>query len=674
MSGYAHLNRPLDLGFTTLRNRVVMGSMHTGLEDRRRDVPKLASYFARRAAGGVGLIVTGGYAPNYRGWLAPFGSRLASTRAAYLHREITDAVHAEDGKIALQILHSGRYGYQPFNVSASRIKSPISPFTPSELSPRAIQRQITHFARAAKLAQLAGYDGVEIMGSEGYLINQFLAPRTNHRKDGFGGDLAGRMRLAIEVVDGIRQAVGSDFLLIYRMSMLDLVEDGQTQEEVITLAQEVERAGASIISTGIGWHESRVPTIVTSVPRAAFSWTTQQVRAHVNIPIVASNRINTPQVAEDVLANGHADLVSLARPLLADPDWVNKAFAEADQEINTCIACNQACLDHVFVNKPVSCLVNPQAARETDARYLPVPTTRPANIAVVGAGPAGLAAATTLAERGHRVVLFESEAGIGGQFNLAKQIPGKEEFRETLRYFATRLDSTKVELRLSTRATLSQLRDGSFDQVILATGVTPRIPDIAAIDHPKVMSYLELLRGDRQAGNRVAIVGAGGIGFDVAEYLTHPVAAANSSEEWRAEWGITTSPRARGGLAAPQVLPQARDVYLLQRKKSRVGAGLAKTSGWVHRATLKRRNVTKLAGVEYRKIDELGLHISVDGHQQVLEVDNVVVCAGQLPQRELYAQLTDAGMKVHIIGGADVAAELDAKRAIDQATRLAVQL
>ena len=668
----AKLLSPLDLGFTRLRNRVVMGSMHTGLEDRVRDVGKLAAYFAERARGGVGLIVTGGYAPNRRGWLAPFAARMADVRTADRHREVTDAVHGEGAKILLQLLHAGRYGFHPLTVSASSLKSPISPFKPTALSAGGVERQIRAFVSAAELAARAGYDGVEVMGSEGYFINQFLAARTNRRTDAWGGDAAARMRLPVEIVRRIRQAVGEDFIISYRMSMLDLVPDGQTEAELIELARSVEEAGATVISTGIGWHESRVPTIVTSVPRAAFTWATARLRPHVDIPLVASNRINTPEAAEAVLESGAADLVSLARPLLADPEFVAKAARGAADEINTCIACNQACLDHAFANRPVTCLVNPRAARETDPVYLPTPTTRDRRYAVVGAGPAGLAAATTLAQRGHTVELFEAADVIGGQFNLAKLIPGKSEFAETIRYFGNRLEVTGVKVRLNTMVSASQLLSAGFDGVVLATGVSPRIPAIPGIDHPKAMSYLDVLRGDREVGDSVAIIGAGGIGFDVAELLTH--SGDDSLADWQADWGISTSPQAPGGLGEVSPLPSPREVFLLQRKKTRPGAGLAKTSGWVHRSTLKRRGVTMLAAVEYQRIDDSGLHITVGEQPRTLAVDSVVVCAGQESRRDLYDELVAANMPTHVVGGADVAAELDAKRAIDQATALAVSL
>ena len=668
---YPRLFRPLDLGFTTLRNRVLMGSMHTGLEDHARDFPKLAAYFAERAAGGVGLIVTGGFAPNISGWLKPFAGTLAWRWQAGRHRQVTDAVHAHGAKICLQLLHAGRYAYHPLSVAPSRLKAPINPFTPRPLSARAVDRQITAYAEAARLARDAGYDGVELMGSEGYLINQFVAARTNRRTDAWGGDAAQRMRFALEIVRRVREACGPDFILIYRLSLLDLVEGGSDWDEIVMQAKAVEAAGATILNTGIGWHEARIPTIATSVPRAAFAGVTAKLRPHVRLPLVASNRINMPDVAEAVLAGGGADLVSMARPLLADPQWVAKASQGRAQAINTCIACNQACLDHVFENRRASCLVNPRACAETE--LVIAPSTSRKRIAVVGAGPAGLACATTAAERGHAVTLFDAADEIGGQFNLAKRIPGKEEFHETLRYFRYRLDETGVQLRLSTQADAPVL--AGFDVVVLATGVTPRRVSFPGADHPKVVGYLDVLSGRVHCGPRVALVGAGGIGFDVAEFLAHDGPSPSlDARRWMAEWGIDASFAARGGLVPPRPEPPAREIWLLQRSPGRPGGRLGKTTGWIHRATLKAKGVRMLGGVEYLGMDDGGLRIRVDGAEQLLPVDHVVVCAGQESRRELLDSLRAAGCTAHVIGGADVAAELDAKRAIDQGTRLALAL
>jgi len=672
VTSYPHLLSPLDLGFTTLRNRVVMGSMHTGLEDRAANTDKLAAYYAERAAGGAALIVTGGYAPNREGWLLPFASALLTDGQARRHRVLTDAVHEHGGKIALQILHAGRYGYHPLSVSASSVKSPITPFRPRALSGRGVRRQIDAFVRCAVLARDAGYDGVEIMGSEGYFINQFLAERTNRRRDEWGGSWANRMRLPVEIVRRVRRAVGDDFIIVYRLSILDFVPDGQHWTEVVELGKAVTDAGATIISSGIGWHESRVPTIVTSVPRAAFTSVTATLREHLTVPVVASNRINMPDVAERVLADGQADLVSLARPMLADPEWVGKAAAGRADEINTCIACNQACLDHVFRNKPATCLVNPRAARETE--LVERPATNPRRIAVVGAGPAGLAAATTLAGRGHHVTLFEASDEIGGQFNLAKRIPGKEEFAETLRYFGRQLDLLGVTVKLTTAVAAADLTD--YAEVVVATGVLPRVPNIPGLDHPSVLSYVDVVRG-APVGGRVAVIGAGGIGFDVCELLTHPTSPTLDLAQWRAEWGVHDPVTARAGLAQPRPQPSPRQVFLLQRKRTKPGAGLGKTSGWVHRTALRHKDVQLLTGVAYDRVDDHGLHLRFphDGDRtEVLEVANVVVCAGQEPLRTLADELTTAGHTAHVVGGADVAAELDAKRAIDQATRLALRL
>jgi 2,4-dienoyl-CoA reductase (NADPH2) len=679
-AAYPHLLAPLDLGFTTLRNRVLMGSMHTGLEDDAKSFPRLTAYFAERARGGVGLIVTGGFAPNIEGWTAPFAGRLTTHAAAAKHRPITDAVHAEGGKIALQILHTGRYGYHPLAVAPSRLKSPISPFTPRALGARGIERQIRAFVRCASLAREAGYDGVEIMGSEGYFINQFIAAHTNRRTDAWGGSYENRMRLPLEIVARTRTAVGPDFIIVYRLSMLDLVPDGSDWTEVVQLAKALERAGVTILNTGIGWHEARIPTIATSVPRAAFAWVTRKMKGEVGIPLCTTNRINTPEICEQLIAEGSADMVSMARPLLADADFVAKAASGRGDEINTCIACNQACLDQVFQGQSVSCLVNPRAGHETELNYARAPKSK--RIAVVGAGPAGLACATVLAERGHAVDLFEAAADIGGQFNMARRIPGKEEFSETLRYFRRRLETTGVRLHLQSRVDAAALLAAAHDEVVIATGVTPRDPRIPGADAQRasgrVLSYVDVLLHRRAAGTRVAVVGAGGIGFDVAEYL---VAEEHSSTldlpAWMREWGVTDPALARSGLTAPQVTPARRQVYLLQRKATPLGKGLGKTTGWIHRAALKAKRVEMIGGVNYEAIDERGLTISFGAERAKpthLEVDTIVLCAGQESLRDLLDPLRAAGRSVHVIGGADVAVELDAKRAINQASRLAARL
>lgn len=673
MSDYPHLLSPLDLGFTTLPNRVLMGSMHIGLEEAENGFERMAAFYAERARGGVGLMVTGGISPNDAGRPYEGGAKLTTEAEAAQHRTVTDAVHAAGGRIAMQILHFGRYAYHQDLVAPSALQAPISPFVPHALTDDEVERTVEDFVRAAELAKSAGYDGVEIMGSEGYLINEFIAGAVNRRTDRWGGSYENRMRFPVEIVRRTRERVGADFILIYRLSMLDLVPGGSTLEEVVTLAKAIEEAGATLINTGIGWHEARIPTIATSVPRGAYTWVTKKLMGSVSIPLITSNRINTPEVAEQLLAEGRADMVSMARPFLADPEFVAKTAAGRSETINTCIGCNQACLDHTFSGKITSCLVNPRACHETE--LVLCPTKRRKNLAVVGAGPAGLAFAVSAAERGHAVTLFDAAAEIGGQLNIAKRIPGKEEFDETLRYYRTQLELRGVDVRLNTTATTEQLAEGGYDEVVVATGVTPRTPEIPGSDHPSVLTYLDVLRDGAPVGERVAIVGAGGIGFDVAEFLTDGGDAASlDPETYFRQWGVDTSYEERGGLRAPERPKPPRTVHLLQRKTSKVGAGLGKTTGWIHRTELKHRGVTMVPGVGYDRIDDAGLHITVDGTSTVLPVDTVVLCAGQEPRRDLYEELTAAGATVHLIGGADVAAELDAKRAIDQGTRLAAAL
>jgi len=672
---YPHIFEPLDLGFTTLKNRILMGSMHTGLEEEKNGLERISAYYAERAKGGVGLIITGGISPNIQGWTGPFSARMSSKKHAIQHQKITKAVHDEGGKICMQILHAGRYGYHPFNVAPSKIKSPITPFKPFKLTKSGVNRTIRDFVNCAKYSKIAGYDGVEIMGSEGYLINQFIAAHTNKRNDEWGGSYANRMRLPIALVKSVREAVGEDFIIIYRLSMLDLIEKGSTWEEVVQLAKEIEKAGATIINTGIGWHEARIPTIATSVPRAAFTWVTKKMKEEVSIPLVTSNRINMPETAEEVLARGDADMISMARPFLADPDWVNKAALEKEDEINTCIACNQACLDHVFKQKVASCLVNPRACHETEFNYDMALVSK--KIAVIGAGPAGLSVATIAAQRGHHVTLFDSESEVGGQFNMAKQIPGKEEFYETIRYYKKQLKLHNVKLILNKRVVKSDLEHSDFEEIIIATGISPRTPNIEGIDHSKVVSYLDVLKHKKQVGKRVAVIGAGGIGFDVSEFLLHQGDSSTLDiDSWLAEWGIDKNIEARGGIAGVQPsFPSAkREIFMFKRSKGKFGGKLGKTTGWIHRANLKKQNVQFINEVQYTKIDDQGLHYTKGEQSKILEVDHVIICAGQTPLKELYTALESSGKNIHIIGGADIADELDAKRAIDQGCRLAASL
>ena len=674
-SPFPHLLAPLDLGFTTLKNRVLMGSMHTGLEDHKKDFPRLAAYFAERAAGEVGLIVTGGIAPGLRGSLLPTPSGLFNRLQVPRHKLVSRAVHEADGKICMQILHGGRYSYHPLSVAPSAIQSPITPFKPKALSAKGVEREIKTFVRATRLAREAGYDGVEIMGSEGYFINEFTTTHVNKRDDQWGGSTRNRYRIAEEILSRCRAEAGPDFIIIYRLSMLDLLPEGNSWDEVVEQAKMAQAAGATIINTGIGWHEARIPTIATMVPRGAFSWVTGRMRPEVEIPVVTTNRINTPQVAEEILARGDADMVSMARPLLADAEFVRKARQGRPEEINICIACNQACLDHTFSRKTCSCLVNPRACRETELNYLPA--TKIKAIAVVGAGPAGLAFSTVAAQRGHRVSLFDAADEIGGQFNMAKKIPGKEEFSASLDYFRGEVDRRGVDLQLNTRVTAEDL--AGYDEIILATGVYPRTPDIPGIDHRKVVSYIDVLTGKVEIGKSVALIGAGGIGFDVAEYLSHDKdhpASSQSFDAFAAEWGIDSTLQARGGVKGVKAQPpqSARDIWLLQRKPGKPGKTLGKTTGWIHRLSLKHRGVHMLGGVSYERIDDAGLHITVNGKEQLLEVDHVVICAGQISNRDLDEILQERGLSPHVIGGARKAAELDAKYAIREGSELAAAI
>ncbi|MGL4725424.1 MAG: FAD-dependent oxidoreductase [Scandinavium sp.] len=673
MSHYPSLFAPLNLGFTTLKNRVLMGSMHTGLEERPDGTERLAAFYAERARHGVALIVTGGVAPAPSGVGMEGGAVLNDASQLAHHRPVTDAVHKEGGKIALQILHTGRYSYQPRPVAPSAIQAPINRFKPHALTHDEILVLIDDFAQCALLAREAGYDGVEVMGSEGYLINEFLAARTNQREDEWGGSWEKRMRFAVEVVRAVRERVGDDFIIIYRLSMLDLVEGGGNFEETVQLAQAIEAAGATIINTGIGWHEARIPTIATPVPRGAFTWVTRKLKGKVNIPLVTTNRINDPQVADEILERGDADMVSMARPFLADAELLSKAQSGRADEINTCIGCNQACLDQIFMGKVTSCLVNPRACHET--RMPIVPARQKKNLAVVGAGPAGLAFAVNAAARGHQVTLFDAAGEIGGQFNIAKQIPGKEEFYETLRYYRRMLDLHGVKVELNRFVRAQDLAE--FDETILATGIEPRMPAIDGIDHPKVLNYLDVLRDKTPVGQKVAIIGCGGIGFDTAMYLSQPGAATSQNiAEFCVEWGIDTSLSQQGGLRpeGAQLHPSPRQIVMLQRKASKPGEGLGKTTGWIHRTTLLARGVKMIPAVSYEKIDDQGLHVTIGGEPQLLAVDHVIICAGQEPRRELEDSLRAAAKPVHLIGGCDVAMELDARRAIAQGTKLALEI
>ena len=670
---FPHLLEPLDLGFTQLKNRVLMGSMHTGLEEEKGGFEKLAAFYKERALGGVGLIVTGGISPNLRGRLTPHACQLSFPWQVGKHCIVTQAVHEAGGKICMQILHAGRYGYHPFSQAPSKIKSPITPFTPSAMSSRQVRATIKDYASSAALAKRAGYDGVEVMGSEGYLINQFISSRTNTRTDEWGGSFEKRAQFPLEIVNAIRAKVGKDFIIIFRLSMLDLVDNGSTWDEVVQLAKWLEHAGVSIINTGIGWHEARVPTIATSVPRGAFAWVTEKLKKSVSVPLIATNRINTPEIGEQIIASGQADMVSMARPFLADPEFVNKAAANTPELINTCIGCNQACLDHTFSLKRATCLVNPRACYETEINFLP--TNKKKRIAVMGAGPAGMAFSVYAAMRGHEVVLFEAKSEVGGQFNLARKIPGKEEFNETIRYFLNQIKLYKIDLRLNTRLDAKVLETETFDEIVIASGVVPRELSLPGFDSPKVVDYQQVLTGQTAIGDKVALIGAGGIGFDMAHYLCESESSTLNPEKWLKQWGIDKQYQHAGGLAEPEVgNSDHRQVYLLQRKTSKMGQGLGKTTGWIHRLVLKQHNVKMKTGVNYEKFDDAGLHIRVGEQTEVLAVDNVILCAGQESNRTLVDEMKATGIPVHLIGGVDVAAELDAKRAIRQGAELAMRL
>lgn len=675
---FPHLLEPLDLGFTQLKNRVLMGSMHTGLEEEKGGFEKLAVFYQERALGGVGLIVTGGISPNLRGRLAPNGCQLSFPWQVSKHKKVTKAVHDGGSKICIQLLHAGRYGYHPFSVAPSKLKSPISPFMPSPMSARQIRGTIKDYATSSALAKKAGYDGVEVMGSEGYLINEFISASTNVRDDDWGGSFDKRIKFPLEIVRSIREKVGKEFIIIFRLSMLDLVDNGSSWEEVVELAKRLEKEGVNIINTGIGWHEARIPTIATSVPRGAFAWVTEKLKSEVSVPLIATNRINTPEIAEQIIASGQADMVSMARPFLADPDFVNKAAANTPELINTCIGCNQACLDHVFARKRATCLVNPRACYETELNF--TPTKNKKRIAVMGAGPAGMAFSIYAATRGHDVVLFEAKAEVGGQFNLARKIPGKEEFDETIRYFKAQMKLNKVELRLNTRLDASVVRDEQFDEIVMSSGVVPRELKLDGFDDPRVVDYQQVLKGEVTLGKRVALIGAGGIGFDLAHFICEQESSTLQPDKWLKQWGIDKEYKHRGGLRhaddanALESKPEAHEIYLLQRKTTKMGKDLGKTTGWIHRSVLKQHKVKMKTGVSYRKFDNQGLHISIDGKDEILAVDNVVLCAGQVSNRSLLEEMQATGLPVHLIGGVDVAAELDAKRAIRQGAELAIAL